>query len=135
MAGMDQEHVVRELRKNEQVVAAQWRGPAGSRHPLPELHKLRDELQQKEGNHYELTLTSLERQSQVVALMLCERYGLHAFRRKGQRKTTLIVRGPKRFVEEAFWPVFESHMRVLIRAGDAWLHELLTHYQKASEEE
>lgn len=130
---MEQEDVVRELRKNEQVVAAQWCGPAGARQPLAELHKLRDELKQKEGNDYELTLTGLERQSQVVALMLCERYGLRAFRRKGQRKTTLIVRGPKRFVEDAFWPVFETHMRVIIRAGDAWLHDLLTRYEGVGE--
>jgi hypothetical protein len=37
---------------------------------------------------------------------LCRRYGLEPFRYKGQRRTTVMVRAPRSFVEETLWPEY-----------------------------
>jgi hypothetical protein len=43
-----------------------------------------------------------------VFLALLRRYGLRPYRRRGQRHTTVMVRAPKRFVEETLWPEFQQ---------------------------
>jgi hypothetical protein len=40
----------------------------------------------------------------MVALL--RRYDIEPYRRRGQRKTTLMARMPKRFLEETLWPEF-----------------------------
>jgi len=37
---------------------------------------------------------------------LCRRYGLTPYRYKGQRRTTLIVRAPRAFIERTLWPEY-----------------------------
>jgi hypothetical protein len=39
---------------------------------------------------------------------LCRRYGLRPFRRPRQRTTTVMVRGPRRFLESVLWPQFNA---------------------------
>lgn len=43
-----------------------------------------------------------------VFLALLRRYDLKPYRRRGQRYTTVMVRVPKRFVDETLWPEFEQ---------------------------
>lgn len=51
----------------------------------------------------------------MVRLMiaLLRRYGLQPYRRKGQRATTLMVKMPKRFLDETLWPQFIELGKVL----------------------
>jgi hypothetical protein len=39
-------------------------------------------------------------------LALCRRYGLKPYRYKGQRHTTVVVRAPRSFVDQALWPEY-----------------------------
>jgi hypothetical protein len=39
-------------------------------------------------------------------LALCRRYGLRPFRYRRQRRTTVIVRAPRGFVDKTLWPEF-----------------------------
>lgn len=46
--------------------------------------------------------------SRKVFLALCRRYGIAPYRRRGQRRTTVMAKVSKRFVEETLWPEFEQ---------------------------
>lgn len=50
---------------------------------------------------------------------LCRRYGLHPYRYKRQRYTTVMVRVPKSFVDETLWPEY----REIKQALDGYLYE------------
>jgi hypothetical protein len=43
-----------------------------------------------------------------VFLALLRRYDLKPYRRRGQRYTTVMVRVPRRFVDETLWPEFQQ---------------------------
>ena len=45
--------------------------------------------------------------SRKVFLSLARRYGLRPYRLYRQRYTTVMVRAPRRFVDETLWPEFE----------------------------
>lgn len=51
--------------------------------------------------------------SQQLFIALCRRYGLAPFRYRRQRRTTLMVRAPKSFMDETLWPEFEEVSREL----------------------
>jgi hypothetical protein len=46
---------------------------------------------------------------------LCRRYELQPYRYRGQRRTTVMVKVSKRFVDETLWPEFEQLSAVLRR--------------------
>lgn len=46
-------------------------------------------------------------------LTLLRRYELRPYRYRGQRRTTVMVRAPRRFVQETLWPEFQELSRVL----------------------
>jgi hypothetical protein len=46
--------------------------------------------------------------SRKVFVALLRRYDLKPYRYRGQRRTTVMVRVPKRFVDETLWPEFEQ---------------------------
>ena len=65
--------------------------------------------------------TSLSDQwSRRLFLALCRRYGLEPYRYHRQRRTTLMVRAPRRFFDQVLWPEFSE----LDRALQAYLHEV-----------
>jgi len=60
---------------------------------------------------YRFTLSDIW--SRKLFLGLLRRYNLEPYRYRGQRHTTVMVRVPKRFVEETLWPEFEELNRTL----------------------
>lgn len=44
--------------------------------------------------------------SRRVFLALCRRYELTPYRRRGQRYTTVMLKVPRRFVDETLWPEY-----------------------------
>lgn len=48
-----------------------------------------------------------------VLLALARRYGLEPYRYKGQRYTTVMLKAPKSFVDETFWPEFQELSKTL----------------------
>jgi hypothetical protein len=51
-------------------------------------------------------------------LALCRRYGIKPYRYRGQRRTTLMAKVSKRFVDETLWPEFEELSKLLRRHLD-----------------
>jgi hypothetical protein len=51
--------------------------------------------------------------SAKLFMALCRRYGIKPFRYAGQRRTTLMAKVPKRFVNETLWPEFQELSNVL----------------------
>jgi len=53
--------------------------------------------------------------SAKLFMALCRRYDIKPFRYRGQRRTTLMARVSRRFVDETLWPEFEQLSAVLRR--------------------
>lgn len=52
--------------------------------------------------------------SRRLFVALCRRYGLLPYRLRRQRYTTVMLRVPKRFVDEVLWPEFAAINEVLL---------------------
>jgi len=68
----------------------------------------------------ELQISLSDQWSRRLFLALCRRYGLEPYRYHRQRRTTLMVRAPRRFFDQVLWPEFSE----LDRALQAYLHEV-----------
>lgn len=68
---------------------------------------------EKEDPAVEYKFTMADSWSRKLFMALVRRYGLHPFRYRGQRHTTLMVRVPKRFVDGTLWPEFQELVGVL----------------------
>lgn len=51
--------------------------------------------------------------SRKLFVALCRRYDVKPYRYRGQRRTTLMLRAPRGFVEATLWPEFEELSREL----------------------
>jgi hypothetical protein len=54
-----------------------------------------------------------DRWSQRLFTALCRRYGLKPYRYYRQRRTTLMVRAPRSFMDQTLWPEFQELSREL----------------------
>jgi hypothetical protein len=63
-------------------------------------------LAEKEAPPVEYKFTFTDQWTRKLFLALARRYGMKPFRHRGQRYTTVMVRAPKRFVEETLWPEY-----------------------------
>lgn len=45
---------------------------------------------------------------EIIFMVLLERYGLQAYRYSGERRTTVMVEAPRRFVAEVLFPIYEE---------------------------
>jgi hypothetical protein len=67
---------------------------------------------------YKFSLADEWQRRLFVALL--RRYGLEPYRYRGQRHTTVMVRVPKRFVDETLWPQYQQLAATL----RGWLDEV-----------
>jgi hypothetical protein len=58
--------------------------------------------------------------SRHLFLALCRRYGMKPYRYYRQRRNTVMVRAPKRFLDQVLWPEFSE----LDQALRAYLHQV-----------
>ena len=70
-------------------------------------------LAEKEAPPIEYKLALGDSWSRKLFMALARRYGLKPFRYRGQRYTTVMVRVPKRFVDDTLWPEFVELDRTL----------------------
>jgi hypothetical protein len=86
------------------------------------LERVRAKLQESErlDPPVEMQFSMPDQWSRHLFVALCRRYGLKPYRYRRQRRTTVMVRAPRRFVEQVFWPEFRD------LDGDlrAYLHDL-----------
>jgi len=54
----------------------------------------------------EIQFTLPDRWQRRLFAALCRRYGLDPFRYKRQRYTTVMVRAPRRFIDNTLWPEY-----------------------------
>ena len=72
------------------------------------------ELTREEGTRPgEYKFTLVDAWSKKLFIALLRRYGLHPYRYARQRRNTVMVRVPARFVEETLWPEFMELSTVL----------------------
>jgi hypothetical protein len=107
---MIEETVLREkMRKIEALFAGA--GTEGERLAAgAALTRLRTRLAtlQREGPPVEMQFSLADQWSRRLFLALCRRYGLSPYRLYRQRLTTVMLKVPRRFVEEVLWPEFEE---------------------------
>lgn len=68
----------------------------------------------------EMQFSLVDQWSRLLFVALCRRYGLSPFRCRRQRHTTVMVRAPRRFVEQVLWREFTD----LDADLQAYLHEV-----------
>jgi hypothetical protein len=68
----------------------------------------------------EMQFSLVDQWSRLLFVALCRRYGLSPFRYPRQRHTTVMVRAPRRFVEQVLWREFTD----LDADLQAYLHEV-----------
>jgi hypothetical protein len=108
LAAMDDEKLFKKLRDLEALFAGATtpgeRQAAGNAREriLARLHTLE---QQAPAVEYKFTMQDMW--SKKLFLALLRRYDLTPYRYRGQRRTTVVVRVPQRFVDETLWPHFQ----------------------------
>ncbi len=68
----------------------------------------------------EMQFSMPDRWSRHLFLALCRRYGLTPYRYHCQRRSTIMVRTPKGFIDRVLWPEFSELDRTL----QMYLHEV-----------
>lgn len=63
---------------------------------------------QRESPPVEMQFSLADQWSRRLFLALCRRYGLTPYRLYRQRLSTVMLKGPRRFIEEVLWPEFEE---------------------------
>ena len=106
---MGQAELREKLRKIEALFAGA--GTAGERVAAEAaLARVRARLDQSERREppVELQFSIPDQWSRHLFIALCRRYGLKPYRYHRQRRTTVIVRAPRRFLDEVLWPEFRD---------------------------
>jgi len=88
------------------------------------LDKIRHRLEREPARDppVEFTFRLVDGWQRKLFIALCRRYGLSPYRYAGQRRTTVLARVPKSFVEKTLWPEFRQISRVL----NAFLDDITT---------
>jgi hypothetical protein len=68
----------------------------------------------------EMQFSLVDQWSRLLFVALCRRYGIRPYRYPRQRHTTVMVRAPRRFVEQVLWREFAD----LDADLQAYLHEV-----------
>ena len=63
---------------------------------------------QRDAPPVEMQFSLSDQWSRQLFLALCRRYGLAPYRLRRQRLSTVMLKAPRRFVEEVLWPEFEE---------------------------
>jgi hypothetical protein len=115
---MSTESQLREkLRKIEALFAGA--GTAGERLAAEAARERLAELGRQDPS-IEMQFSMPDQWSRHLFLALCRRYGMRPYRYYRQRRNTVMVRAPKRFLDQVLWPEFSE----LDQALQAYLHQV-----------
>jgi len=70
---------------------------------------------QRDAPPVEMQFSLSDQWSRRLFVALCRRYGLAPYRLYRQRLTTVMLKAPRRFVEEVLWPEFEELNLALVQ--------------------
>jgi hypothetical protein len=111
---MDEEKLFQKLRDLEALFAGATtpgeRVAAGNARERI-LARLAEQSREETPEEYRFSMADVW--SMKLFLTLLRRYGLVPYRYRGQRRTTVMVRVPRRFVDETLWPHYERANEVL----------------------
>src|SRR5712691_2894521 len=120
-ADVDRVSVAQKLRKIEALFAGA--GTAGERIAAEAaLERVRERLAElgRQDPSIEMQFSMPDQWSRHLFLALCRRYGMRPYRYYRQRRNTVMVRAPKRFLDQVLWPEFSE----LDQALQAYLHQV-----------
>lgn len=83
--------------------------------------RIQQRLQQLEGEEQpiEVRFTLSDQWSRHLFVALLRRYGVQPYRYRGQRRTTVMARLSRTFVDETLWPEFQDLQSSLVAYFDA----------------
>ena len=86
------------------------------------LERVRERLAElgRQDPSIEMQFSMPDQWSRHLFLALCRRYGMKPYRYYRQRRNTVVVRAPKRFLDQVLWPEFSE----LDQALQAYLHQV-----------
>jgi len=117
---MSDEALLREkLRKLEALFAGA--GTPGEKNAAEAgLERIRARLAELEGSDppIEMQFSLSDLWTRKLFLALCRRYGLKPYRLPRQRTTTVMLRVPKKFLDQVLWPEFKELSAALSRYLD-----------------
>jgi hypothetical protein len=70
---------------------------------------------QRDAPPIEMQFSLADQWSRRLFVALCRRYGLAPYRLYRQRLTTVVLKAPRRFIEEVLWPEFEELNLALVQ--------------------
>lgn len=111
---MDEARLIEKLRRVEMLFAGattQGEKVAAEHAKNRILERLR--LHEKEDPAVEYRFSMADMWSRKLFLALVRRYGIRPYRYPGQRRTTVMAKVSKKFVEETLWPEFQELARAL----------------------
>lgn len=122
---MDRATVLARVLDEERRVAISWCGAAAEADPAD---AIRDVLRREAAVDHaevEIQFTMDDAHVQRVLVALCHRYGLQPYRRPRQRRSTMMLSGPEKFVKELFWPLAHKCTGIVGDEVTAWVGELV----------
>ena len=111
---MEEKDLIEKLHKIEWLYARAT--TAGERSAAENARqRIRERLRaaQQQAGAIEIRFSLPDQWSRRLLLSLLRRYGLEPYRYSGQRRTTVMVRVPRIFVDETLWPEFQELNRTL----------------------
>ncbi len=86
------------------------------------LERVRERLKEfgRQDPSIEMKFSMPDQWSRHLFLALCRRYGMKPYRYYRQRRNTVMLRGPKRFLDQVLWPEFSE----LDQALQSYLHQV-----------
>ncbi len=72
--------------------------------------RIRSRLEQarRQARDVEIRFSIADPWSRQLFLALARRYGLEPYRYRRQRRATVMLKGPERFLQEVLWPEFQA---------------------------
>jgi hypothetical protein len=95
--------------------------------------RLREAETQDPAVEYRFALS--DQWSHRLLYALLRRYGIHPYRYRGQRRTTVMARVSETFVRETLWPEFEALRATLETYFDAFTTRIIAEALKADSSE
>lgn len=125
---MDPSVVLEQLRELEVRVALGHCGASAAEQPADAIRGLLRAAREGGAPEIELACSLSDPRLQRVFVSLCSRYGLKPYRRPRQRQTTMMVKGPRSFLHDVFWPLFEDAAVTVQTPLDLWVEQLMARF-------
>ncbi len=112
---MNETEIREKLRKIEALFArAGTQGERAAAQAAAERIRARLSEAQRSDRSIEMRFSLGDPWSRQLFVALCRRYGLKPYRYRRQRRTTVMLKVPERFVDDVLWPEFQELNQVLV---------------------